>query len=176
MGGRPYRDIEACMDFVAKQLPYADVERAVCLGGSYGGYLALWIAGQPLARRFKALMAHAPPMFGPHTLYATDTPDLWQKLARGDSGSAENMLTELHRWDPARYADEWQTPLFLSHGAKDNRCSASVSLAAFTHCQLKGVESKLLIFPDENHFILKVENTYHWYKEVIAWMNRFARD
>ena len=51
MGGRPYRDIETCMDFVAKQLPYADVERAVCLGGSYGGYLALWIAGQPLADR-----------------------------------------------------------------------------------------------------------------------------
>ena len=176
MGGKPYRDLEACMDFVARELPYADVDRALCLGGSYGGGMVLWIAGQPLAKRFKAMMCHAPVMFGASTAYASDIPSQWQRLAGSGSDDVGNILAMMDRWDPSRYAQNWTTPLFLTHGGRDNRCPVQVSLAAFAQCQFRGIESKLLVFPDESHFILKPDNAYHWYREVIAWMDKFAKN
>lgn len=165
------------MDFIAQELPYADVDQAVCLGGSFGGYMVLWLAGQSLGKRFKALVAHAPMFFGNTIMHASDIPDLWMKVGASTGGNVDfaDLNGTLDRWDPSRHVSNWETPLLLTHGARDNRCPVAISLSAFAHCQMKGVESKLLVFPDESHFILKTENALHWYKKVIAWMDKFAK-
>ena len=175
-GGQAYRDIAAGLEYVAKALPYADTDRAVCLGGSFGGQMVLWIAGQPLAKRFQCLVAHAPFVFGSTSIYSSDVSDWYQNLFVGvdEDVDQRDLNGWVDRWDPSRRAERWSTPLLLTHGGLDSRCPVSSSIAAFTYSQKKGVDSRLLVFPDESHFILKPENWYHWFAEILAWIDKYT--
>ena len=173
VGGRSYRDIEQCFSHIEQNLVFADMNRAVLMGGSFGGFLAFWIAGQPLAKRFKTMVSHAG-MFDVYNLYGSDIADKW-RIAFGGYGKETSHLRDIFdKWNPARHAENWITPMLIIHNDLDFRCPVSMSLAAFATLQLKGVESRFLNFPDEGHFVLKPENSLHWHQTVIDWINRFT--
>ena len=168
-GDIPYHDLELCMDHVADNLEYVDMSRATALGGSFGGFMAFWIAGHPLAKRFRALVSHAGIFNGP-SLAGTDVPDAWRLLYAGLDRN-QDLIGSLEEFDPARYSYKWQTPMLISVGEKDRRIPPSNALGAFSALQFRGIESKLLIFPDEGHMILKPANSLRWYEMVIDWIN-----
>ncbi|KAL5614479.1 hypothetical protein BROUX41_004584 [Berkeleyomyces rouxiae] len=166
-GGRPYTDLERCIDHVAAEMPYVDMARAVALGASYGGYMINWIAGQPLARRFCALVCHDG-IFSTHTKWATE--ELF--FPYHDFGGAPWDPNATYRqWDPAQFHGRWKTPMMVIHNELDYRLPISEGLAMFNVLQARNIPSKFLTFPDENHWVLKPENSLVWHKEVLEFIN-----
>jgi dipeptidyl aminopeptidase/acylaminoacyl peptidase len=168
-GGRVYTDIMATADYMSN-LPYVDGERMVAAGGSYGGYLVDWILGH--TNRFKALVSHA----GPFDLRseAETTEELWfpkwefRGLPWDNPGLYE-------RWSPSAYVKNFKTPTLVTQGELDYRVPLGQSQQLFTALQQMKVPSKLVLFPDEGHWILKPQNSQFWYTTVIEWLNRYAR-
>ncbi|PHH52688.1 Dipeptidyl-peptidase 5 [Ceratocystis fimbriata CBS 114723] len=170
-GGRPYRDLECCMNYIAAEMPYVDMQRAVALGASYGGYMINWIAGQPLARRFKALVCHDG-IFSTHTKWATE--ELF--FPYHDFGGAPwDPESTYRQWDPAQFHGRWETPMMVIHNELDYRLPISEGLAMFNVLQARNIPSKFLTFPDENHWVLKPENSLVWHKEVFSFINEHAK-
>lgn len=135
--------------------------------------MIFWIAGKPLSKRFKALVAHDG-IFNAPTLYAGDIPAEYTALIGGYE-SDPSLVTEVFRkWDPAQYTKNWTTPTLIIHSDKDTRHPVTMGLAAFSALQLKGVESRYLTFPDEGHFVVKPENSLHWHRTIIGWINKYA--
>ena len=149
------------------------MDRVVLMGGSFGGFLGFWIAGQPLGKKFKAIVSHAG-MFDVYNLYGSDIADSWRALFGGYGTEAGNLKDTFDRWNPACFAENWTTPMLVTHNDLDFRCPLTMGLGAFAALQLKGVESKFLSFPDEGHFVLKPENSLHWHCVVIEWIKRFT--
>ncbi|KAM7205808.1 Alpha/Beta hydrolase fold [Naviculisporaceae sp. PSN 640] len=169
-GGKPYNDLVNAFEYIADNLPYVDTERAVALGASYGGYMINWIQGHPLGRKFKALVCHDGAF---STLNQWSTEELFFPIHDFEGTIYENRAT-YEKWDPARFANEWATPQLIIHGELDFRLPVTEGLAPFNVLQAKGVPSKLLIFPDENHWVLKPENSLVWHREVISWINKYS--
>lgn len=168
-GGRPFDDIMAVTDHLAT-LPYVDSSRMAAAGGSYGGYMANWILGQ--TGRFKAIVSHAGvyelrSMFG-------ETEELWFPL--WEFGGAPWEKPEVYdRWSPANHAGRFRTPTLVIHGEQDYRVPYGQGLQLFTALQLQKVPSKLLLFPDEGHWILKPQNSVLWYKTFIDWIDTWTK-
>lgn len=126
-----------------------------------------WVQGQPLGRRFKAIVCHdgvfnIPAQLATEELwfpYHEFRAPLWQAPA------------EWHKWDPARFTGNWATPMLIIHSEKDYRLTDAEGLAAFNVCQTRGVESQFLTFPDENHWVLNPENSLLWHACVLDWIN-----
>ncbi|KAI1172433.1 prolyl oligopeptidase [Nemania sp. FL0916] len=169
-GGRPYNDLVNCFEHIAENLPYVDTDNAVALGASYGGYMINWIQGHPLGRKFKALVCHDG-IF--NTLADWSTEELFFVLH--DMGGTPWENRELYeKWDPAAFVGEWATPQLVIHSELDYRLPISEGLAAFNALQTRGVPSRFLMFPDENHWVLKPENSLVWHKEVLGWINKYT--
>jgi dipeptidyl aminopeptidase/acylaminoacyl peptidase len=151
-GGRPYEDIVKGFEYVEANLPYVDTSHAVALGASYGGYMVNWIQGHPFGRKFKALVTHDG-VFSTLNQYSSE--ELFFPHHDFNGTLAENR-TEYEKWDPARHLDNWATPHLIIHNELDYRLPISEGLAAFNVLQVKGIESRLLIFPDENHASLPI--------------------
>jgi len=168
-GGRVYTDIMATADYMSN-LPYVEREQMVAAGGSYGGYLVDWILGH--TNRFKALVSHA----GPFDLRseAETTEELWfpkwefRGLPWDNPGLYE-------RWSPSAFVKNFKTPTLVTQGELDYRVPLGQSQQLFTALQQMKVPSKLVLFPDEGHWILKPQNSQFWYTTVIEWLNRYAR-
>jgi dipeptidyl aminopeptidase/acylaminoacyl peptidase len=190
-GGAPYQDLFNVMDWVEEHMPEVDMDRAVALGASYGGYMVNWIQGHDLGRRFKALVCHDGIFSFVGGLLATDelyfafhdmggTPWYSPSSLKTRSTEAtktafgETSLDAWHKNDPSHHLDNWQTPQLVIHNEKDYRLCISEGLAAFNVLQARGVESQFLTFPDENHWVLKPENSLVWHKVVLNWINRFV--
>ncbi|KAI6813056.1 alpha/beta-hydrolase [Hortaea werneckii] len=194
-GGDPYEDIVKCFEWVGKNMPEADNEKAVALGASYGGYMMNWIQGHDLGRKFKALVCHdgifsfsggllaTEELYFPfHDLGGTPWYDPGFKAkqdpssvpAQGHSNFGGSTLSDWRRWDPSEYLTEWKTPQLVIHSSKDYRLTISEGLAAFNVLQARGVESEFLCFPDENHWVLKPENSLAWHKVVLNWINKYV--
>ncbi|KAL1861450.1 hypothetical protein Daus18300_008843 [Diaporthe australafricana] len=173
-GGRPYQDLERCFDHVAAGGlgggDYVDASNAVAAGASYGGYMINWIQGQPLGRRLKALACHDG-VFSTLNQYASE--ELFFPI-HDFGGELWKNREGYERWDPARYVDQWATPQLIIHSELDYRLPVTEGLAAFNVLQSRGVPSKLLVFPDENHWVLKPENSLVWHNEVIGWLNKYS--
>ena len=169
-GGHAYDDIVNCFDYVEENMEYVDTDRAVALGGSYGGYMMNWIAGQPLARRLKALVCHD----GIFSMYNMLSSDITAPLKGDLGGYLWQNKAGWDRYDPAQHTDNWITPMLIIHSDQDYRCPITEGLAVMNVCQERGIESRFLNFPDENHFVLKRENSLRWYKTVLGWINKFA--
>lgn len=168
-GGKAYEDIMAAADFAAT-LPYADSSRMVAAGASYGGYMIDWILGH--TQRFKALVSHA----GVYDLrsMAGETEELWFPLWEFHGMPWDNP--EMYaRWSPSLFAKEFKTPTLVIHGELDYRVPYGQGLQLFTALQLQKVPSKLLIFPDEGHWILKPQNSVLWYNTVLDWLNTWTK-
>ncbi|EMC95414.1 hypothetical protein BAUCODRAFT_578118 [Baudoinia panamericana UAMH 10762] len=183
-GGDPYEDVVKCFEWVGENMPEADNDNAVALGGSYGGYMMNWIQGHPLGRRFKCLVCHDGVFSFPSGQLTTDElyfpmHDLgypsWLKPPAHitDNPTAQSNTPSWTRWDPANYLDQWSTPQLTIHSEKDYRLPIGEGLAAFNVLQARGVESQLLVYPDENHWVLNPENSLTWHKVVLNWINKF---
>ncbi|KAK7748479.1 hypothetical protein SLS62_008519 [Diatrype stigma] len=169
-GGRPYNDLVNCFEHIEGHLPYVDTHNAVALGASYGGYMINWIQGQPLGRRFKALVCHDG-IFSTMSDWATE--ELFF-VVHDMGGTLWEARDRYERWDPAAHTGNWQTPQLVVHSELDYRLPISEGLAAFNVLQARGVPSRLVVFPDENHWVLKPENSLVWHKEVLGWINKYT--
>ncbi|KAK4136726.1 hypothetical protein BT67DRAFT_448039 [Trichocladium antarcticum] len=169
-GGRPYNDLVNCWEAIEEELDYVDTARAVALGASYGGYMINWIQGHPLGRNFKALVCHDG-VFS--TLNQWCTEELFFPIHDFEGTLMENRAA-YEKWDPAKFVSEWATPQLIIHSELDYRLPITEGLAAFNVLQAKKVPSKLLMFPDENHWVLKPENSLVWHREVLGWINKYA--
>ncbi|KAF2270627.1 dipeptidyl-peptidase-like protein V precursor [Lojkania enalia] len=166
-GGLPYEDLVLGFDWIKKNLSYVDAGRAVALGASYGGYMMNWIQGHPLGREFKALVTHDGvfSMTGQMASEELYFPfhDLGGKLWKAPQNWA--------KWDPSRFTENWATPHLIIHSELDYRLTISEGLSAFNVLQSRRVESQFLTFPDENHWVLKPENSLMWHEIVLDWIN-----
>jgi dipeptidyl aminopeptidase/acylaminoacyl peptidase len=167
-GGKVYDDIMAVVDHISAQ-PYADPERFAAAGGSYGGYMVNWILGH--SQRFKALVSHA----GVYDLRSMggETEELWFSV--WENKGFPWQTPELHeKWSPSTYAANFKTPTLVIHGELDFRVPYGQGLQLFTALQANKVPSKLLIYPDEGHWILKPQNSLLWYKTFLDWVGEWT--
>ncbi|MGY2079314.1 S9 family peptidase [Modestobacter sp. SYSU DS0657] len=162
-GGAPYTDLMAAVD-AAEALPEIDATRTAAMGGSFGGYMANWIATQ--TDRFAAIVTHASLWHLDQFAGTTDSAYYWEREF-GDP------LTEPRRYEqnsPHRYADAIRTPMLVIHGDKDYRVPIGEGLRLWYDLQKRGVPSKFLYFPDENHWVLTPGNATVWYETVLAFL------
>jgi dipeptidyl aminopeptidase/acylaminoacyl peptidase len=162
-GGAPYTDLMAAVDAV-EQRPEIDASRTAAMGGSFGGYMANWVATQ--TDRFRAIVTHASLWDLDSFIGTTDAAYYWEK-EWGDP------LTEPKRYEqnsPHRYADAIRTPMLVIHGDKDYRVPIGEGLRLWYDLQKRGVPSKFLYFPDENHWVLTPGNSMVWYEAVLAFL------
>lgn len=169
-GGLPYIDLQKGFEYIEQNLPYVDTDRAVALGASYGGYMMNWIQGHSLGRKFKALVTHDG-VFSMTSQLASEE----QYFPLHDlKGPIWKVPEEWERWDPSRFTANWATPHLIIHNELDYRLTIAEGLAAFNVLQMKGIDSAFLTFPDENHWVLKPENSLMWHHTVINWINKYV--
>jgi dipeptidyl aminopeptidase/acylaminoacyl peptidase len=168
-GGKPYQDIMAVVDQVAA-LPYADANRMAVAGASYGGFMTNWIIGH--TQRFKAAVSHAG-VFDAAS-WARETEEQWFPIWDFKGTPADNP--ELYaKFSPGAYARDMKTPTLVIHGELDYRDVTGQGLQLFTALQQQKIPSKLLVFPDEGHWILKPANSALWYKTVLEWLGEWTK-
>lgn len=170
-GGAPYRDIMLGLDAALARNSWMDSTRVGAAGASYGGYMINWIAGH--THRFKALFTHD----GVWNLEAMagGTEELWftEREFGGEYWNPTAMKNQYRVWSPHLYAANLQTPQLVVHSELDYRIPISEGISLFTALQRQGVPSKLIIFPDEGHFITKPDNQRLWYREVLGWFEHY---
>lgn len=169
-GGKPLEDLKRGMATLASIDPQLDTANACALGASYGGYMMNWISGQ-WNDGFKCLVNHAG-VFDLRAM-AFETEELW--FDEWDHGGPWWLRRDPEKWNPVNHVTKWKIPTLVTHGEKDFRIPYSQSLAAFTALQRQGIESKLLIFPDENHWILKPQNSIQWHRTVFDWLAKHLK-
>jgi dipeptidyl aminopeptidase/acylaminoacyl peptidase len=169
-GGRAFDDIMAVTDRVVTQVPYADGSKLTAAGGSYGGYMVNWILGH--TQRFKALISHA----GVYDLQSEfgATEELWFPLWEF-GGAPWDRMEEYHKWSPSHYVKDFKTPTLVIHGEQDYRVPYNQGLELFTALQIQKVPSKLLLYPDEGHWVLKPQNSLLWYKTFVEWLDSWVQ-
>jgi dipeptidyl aminopeptidase/acylaminoacyl peptidase len=168
-GGRVYDDIMAVVDHVAKQ-PWANSERFAAAGGSYGGYMVNWMLGH--TDRFRAFVSHA----GVYDLKSMggETEELWFTKWEFKGLPWENPES-YQKWSPSNHVPNFRTPTLVIHGEQDFRVPHGQGLQLFTGLQQMKVPSKLLLFPDEGHWILKPRNSELWYRSFLDWVTEFTQ-
>ncbi len=166
-GGRCYRDLLSVTDALVER-DDLDSERYSAMGGSFGGYMVNWLAGH--TDRFKCMISHAGLFHFSAFFGTTDMPG-WFSYEKALHPFKDTEALELH--SPHRFVSEWRTPTLIIHGEKDYRVPISEALLLFNSLQMHGVPSELLVFPDENHWILKPRNIRTWYNTVSAYLQRF---
>ena len=170
-GGKPLEDLQKGWAFALSKDAQLDGTRACALGGSYGGYMMNWIAGK-WPDGFDCLVNHNG-VFDTRAMgYMTE--ELWFTEWENGGPVFENAA-EYERWNPVNNVQNWKTPMLVIIGDKDYRVPYTQGLGAFTALQRRNVPSKLLRFPDENHWILKPQNSIQWYREVQDWMGRWTK-
>jgi len=167
-GDRPYTDIMKATDTLI-ETGSIDASRMAATGGSYGGYLVCWIAGQ--TDRFRCLVNHA----GVFDLLAEYGSDVTQGRHQSYGGEPWDRLDAIDRWSPARFARGFVTPMLVIHGERDYRVPHNQALAVYNIYKAKGVDARLVFFPDENHWILKPRNSLLWNREVQDWLARWLQ-
>ncbi|MEJ7623003.1 MAG: S9 family peptidase [Pyrinomonadaceae bacterium] len=172
-GGRAYVDIMNGVAEMAKK-PFIDKTRIGAAGASYGGYMVDWILGHNIDPRFKfkALVSHA----GVYNLesMATSTEEIWFVNWEFKGMPWENPV-HYNRWSPHKFAKNFNTPTLVTAGELDYRVPVDQSLQLYTTLQLKKVDSKLVVFPDEGHWILKPQNSEFWHNQVLGWMSKYLK-
>jgi dipeptidyl aminopeptidase/acylaminoacyl peptidase len=171
-GGKPLEDLKLGLAAALERFEFLDGDRVCALGASYGGYMINWIASQ-WPDRFRCLVNHDG-VFDNRSMYYT-TEELWfPEWEHG--GPYFNNPEGYEKHNPALYVDRWETPMLVIHGELDYRVPVTQGIAAFTALQRRGVESRFLYFPDENHWVLKPHNSVHWHEQVNAWLHRYLDD
>jgi dipeptidyl aminopeptidase/acylaminoacyl peptidase len=168
-GGRAFDDIMAVVDHVAG-MKYADPDRMAAGGGSYGGYMINWMLGH--TNRFKAFVSHSG-VFDLRSM-AGSTEELWFPLweFRGMPWDNPDLYA---KWSPSFFVKDFKTPTLVFHGELDYRVPVEQGMQLFTALQMQKVPSKLVIFPDEGHWILKPQNSQLWYTQFLDWVGEWTK-
>lgn len=169
-GTAPLDDLMKGLDAAIAKYSWLDGNRVAALGASYGGYMINWINGH--TDRFKALVCHDG-IFDTRFGYY-DTEEVWFPEWE-HKGVPWLQPEEFEKYNPADFVKNWKTPTLVVHGSLDYRIPESHGFAAFTALQRKGVPSRFLSFPDENHWVVKPQNSKLWHDEVLAWIDRFTK-
>ena len=170
-GGKPLEDLKLGLADALKANSWLDGDRVCALGGSYGGFMINWIAGQ-WPDRFKCLVSHDG-IFDNRTMYYS-TEELWFP-EHEFSGPEYQNPSAYAKHNPIDHVDKWKAPMLVIHGQQDFRVPDTQGLGVFTALQRRGIPSELLYFPNENHWVLKPADSVEWYDTVLAWLNRWTR-
>ncbi len=166
-GGKVYTDLMNALDHALATYPFLDGTRVAAAGASYGGYMINWINGQ--TDRFQALINHDG-LFDTRSMYGA-TEELW--FPEWEFGGQPWSNPEgFERWNPANHAGRMRTPTLVIHGGLDYRVPLEQGLAAFTALRRQGVPARLLYVPDEGHWVLKPQNAFVWWEEMLGWLAR----
>jgi dipeptidyl aminopeptidase/acylaminoacyl peptidase len=171
-GGQNIKDYLSAIDDVKKE-PYIDAERLGAVGASYGGYSVLFLAGCH-QKRFKAFIAHCG-MFNLESQSAATEEMFFVHHDLGGYFWDKPKPKSYTQFSPHLYVDKWDTPIMLVTGSNDFRIPYTESLQAFNTAQLRGIPSKLLFFPDENHWVTKPQNSILWQREFFGWLDRWLK-
>jgi len=174
-GGQNMKDYLSAIDALAKE-PYVDENRLGCVGASYGGFSVYWLAGHH-QKRFKAFIAHSG-IFNAEAQYL-ETEELW--FENWDMGgpfweTSNAVAQRSFANSPHKFVKNWDTPILCIHGEKDYRILASQGMAAFNAAKLMGIPAELLVFPDENHWILKPQNGILWQRRFFNWLDKWVKE
>ena len=170
-GGKPLEDLKKGLAAALKKCPWMDATRIGALGASYGGYMINWIAGN-WPDRFKCLVSHDGNLDERAAYYNTE--ELW--FPEWDHvGTPWENPQAYEKHNPANYVKNWKTPMLIVHGGRDFRVVDTQGLASFNALQRRGIPSRFLYFPDENHWILKPANSILWHETVIGWLDRWLK-
>ena len=173
-GGQNMKDYLSAIDELAKE-PFVDKDHLGCTGASYGGFSTYWLAGNH-NKRFKAFLAHAG-IFNLEAQYL-ETEEMW--FANWDLGGSfwdrnNSIAQKSYANSPHRFVDKWDTPIMITHGEFDYRILASQGMMAFNAAKLKGIPARLLIFPDENHWISQPQNGILFQREFFRWFDEWLK-
>lgn len=171
-GGQPIEDYLAAVDEISKE-PYIDAERIGAVGASYGGYSVYYLAGVH-ENRFKCFISHCG-LFNLESWYGTTEELFFANSDIGGSYYGTQSPKSYLEFSPHKKVDNWNTPMLVIHGEQDFRVPVNQGLEAFQALQLKGIDSKLILFPDENHFVLQPQNAIIWHREFYAWLDKYLK-
>jgi dipeptidyl aminopeptidase/acylaminoacyl peptidase len=166
-GGKPLVDLQKGLAAALQKYPWLDGERVCALGASYGGFMMNWIEGN-WPDRFRCIVNHDG-LFDQRIMYYS-TEELWFPEHEFGGPYYENP-EGYEKFNPADFVSRWHTPMLVVHGENDFRIPYTQGIAAFTALQRRGIESRLLVFPDENHWVLKPANSILWYHTVLGWLD-----
>ena len=174
--GQCMHDYLSAIDDAVATLPYVDKDRLGAVGASFGGFSVYYLAGHH-DKRFKCFIAHDG-AFNLASMY-TDTEEVWFSNWEYDDAYWNSDQTERARKtyanSPHRFVDKWDTPILCIHGEKDYRINANQGMGAFNAARLRGIPAELLIFPDENHWVLKPQNGILWQRTFFSWLDRWLK-
>lgn len=168
-GGKPLIDLQKGLDAALTRYDWLDGNRACSLGASYGGFMQNWIAGH-WPERFRCIVNHAG-IFDTRSMYYT-TEELW--FTEWENGGPYFSVPQNHEaFNPSAAVNEWRTPMLVIHGARDYRVPYAQGIATFTALQRRGIDSRLLFFQDEGHWIQKPANSIQWHNAIFDWLDRY---
>jgi dipeptidyl aminopeptidase/acylaminoacyl peptidase len=169
-GGKPLVDLQRGLAAALKNNPWMDGDRVVALGASFGGYMINWIAGN-WPDRFRCLVNHDGNLDERSAYF--DTEELW--FPEWDHmGTPWDNPEHFEKHNPVNFVKNWKTPMLVIHGALDYRVVDTQGLSTFNALQRRGIPSKLLYFPDENHWVVQPANSILWHETVLAWLNQWS--
>jgi acylaminoacyl-peptidase len=171
-GDRPLEDLQKGWAYALKTYAWLDGDKACALGGSYGGYMVSWIAGA-WNKPWKCLVNHDGVFDARSMAYSTDIPTF---AIAGNGADTWADLKQVEQFSPASRVKDWAKPMLVVHGGKDYRVPLDQGIAAYTAARQRGIPAQFLYFPDENHWVLKPQNSVQWYATVEAWMARWLKD
>jgi dipeptidyl aminopeptidase/acylaminoacyl peptidase len=171
-GGKPLEDLKKGLAYALEHFTWMDGDRVAALGASYGGYMVNWIAGN-WPDRFRCLVCHDGNLDERFAYFSTE--ELWFPEWDHDGTPWENP-DGYEKQNPLHFVDHWKTPMLVIHGGLDFRVVETEGFATFTALQRKGIPSKLLYFPDENHWVLKPHNSILWHDTVIGWLDQWCKN
>lgn len=169
------KDYLSAIDDICKE-PYVDKDRLGCVGASFGGYSVYWLAGNH-NKRFKCFIAHDG-IFNTQQQYL-ETEEMW--FPNWDMGSAPwvkpgGEMQKVYSESPHMFVDKWDTPILCIHGQKDFRIEYTQAESAFNAARLRGIPAQLLLFPDENHWVLKPQNAILWQRTFFRWLDKWLKN
>jgi dipeptidyl aminopeptidase/acylaminoacyl peptidase len=165
-GDMPFEDIMKSTDHLLERFPNLDKDRMCAAGASYGGYMATWVLGH--TDRFRCIINHAG-VNNSYSQFATDVPHGFAKVM---GGTPWENVEGMQRNNPMFYASRFKTPMLVIHGELDYRVPYGNGLELYGVLQSMGVPSRLVVYPDENHWILKPQNAIYWHWEMQSWLAR----
>jgi len=171
-GGVPFEDLMQGNDYILKTYSWIDSTKQTACGASYGGFMINWINGHD--NRFKSMVCHDGVFSSIGMYYSTDE-IFFNEYEFGPPPylSADNKAA-YDKWNPSLFVDNWQTPTLVVQGGRDYRIPEAEGIGAFTALQRLGIDSEFMYFPEENHWVLKQQNSIMWYTEVLAWLDKYT--
>jgi len=171
-GGKPLEDLKRGWDAALQKYTFLDGSRACALGASYGGYMVYWIAGN-WQQPWKCLVDHDGVFDNRMMGYSTE--ELWFSEWE-NKGTPWDHAANYEQFNPVLHVQDWKVPMLVIHSEKDFRIPVEQGIAAFTALQRRGIPSELLTFPDENHWVLKPQNSVQWHETVNAWIKKWTAE